>query len=38
MKHIAIDLGGMESQVCVRDPDGSLQLEGKRRTRISICF
>ncbi len=38
MKHIAIDLGGMESQVCVRDPDGSLQLEGKRRTRDLDLF
>jgi len=38
MKHIAIDLGGMESQVCVRDPDGAVQLEGKRKTRDLDLF
>jgi len=38
MNHIAIDLGGMKSQVCVRGPDGELKLEGKRDTRDLDLF
>jgi len=38
MKHIAIDLGGMESQVCVRDSDGAIQLERKHKTRDLDLF
>ena len=33
MEHIAIDLGGMESQVCIRAADGSILLEQKKPTR-----
>jgi len=29
MEHVAIDLGSRESQVCVRDPQGSILLERK---------
>lgn len=32
MQHIAIDLGGTESQVCVRTADGSIVNERKLRT------
>jgi len=32
MQHIGIDLGGMESQVCVRAPDGELLFEHKVST------
>ena len=38
MKHIAIDSGGMESQVCVRDSDGAIQLERKHKTRDVDLF
>lgn len=33
MEHIAIDLGGKESQICVRSPDGEVVLEKKHPTR-----
>jgi transposase len=33
MKHVAIDLGSRESQVCVRNSDGLILEEGKRSTR-----
>jgi transposase len=33
MQHIAIDLGGVESQVCVRGPDGQIVQERKVPTR-----
>ena len=29
MQHFAIDLGSMESQICVRQPDGEISLERK---------
>ena len=29
MQHFAIDLGSMESQICVRQPDGQISLERK---------
>jgi transposase len=32
MEHIAIDLGGRESQVCVRSPDGEIVLERRVAT------
>jgi len=32
VKHIAIDLGGRESQVCIRNSDGTIVLEGKHPT------
>jgi len=32
MQHVAIDLGGLESQICIREPDGSLLLERKIKT------
>lgn len=32
MKHVAIDLGGMESQICTRDSKGNIVEEGRRRT------
>ena len=32
MQHIGIDLGGRESQVCVRSEDGTILWEGKRST------
>jgi transposase len=33
MEHIAIDLGGKESQICVRSEDGQIVLEKKHLTR-----
>lgn len=33
MRHVAIDLGGRESQVCVRTPDGVIVDEGKHPTQ-----
>lgn len=33
MEHIAIDLVGKESQICVRSPDGEVVLEKKHPTR-----
>jgi transposase len=32
VKHIAIDLGGRESQICIRDADGTIVREGKHPT------
>ncbi len=32
MQHFAIDLGSMESQICVRHPDGQISLERKVAT------
>ncbi len=32
MEHVAIDLGGRESQVCVRSPDGRILEEIRIRT------
>ena len=32
MEHVAIDLGGRESQICVRAADGSIRLETRCRT------
>jgi transposase len=33
MQHVAIDLGGRESQVCVRNLEGTITYEGKAATR-----
>ena len=33
MQHIAVDLGGRESQICVRSPEGKIVHEGKVATR-----
>jgi hypothetical protein len=33
MEHVAIDLGGRESQVCVRAADGTIVEEKRCRTR-----
>jgi transposase len=33
VKHAAIDLGGKESQICIRRPDGSIEEERKVPTR-----
>ncbi len=33
MQHVAIDLGGRESQVCIRHPDGSILGEHRHPTR-----
>jgi transposase len=33
MKHVAIDLGSRESQVCIREADGTLVEEGKEPTK-----
>jgi transposase len=33
VNHVAIDLGSKESQVCIRQPDGSIVLEKKHPTR-----
>lgn len=33
MQHVAIDLGGRESQICIRRADGSIVKEGKFSTR-----
>lgn len=33
MKHAAIDLGGKESQICIRRPDGTIEEERKVPTR-----
>src|SRR5512140_2195381 len=35
MDHIAIDLGGRESQICVRGPEGKI-LEEKRITTLAL--
>lgn len=34
MRHVAIDLGGRESQICMRDPDGTIVEERKYQTRL----
>lgn len=34
MKHVAIDLGGRESQICVRTADGSIVEERRYQTRL----
>jgi hypothetical protein len=33
MQHVAIDLGGRESQICIRDKDGQILDERKIATR-----
>ena len=33
MNHVAIDLGGKESQICIRQPDGAIVEERKVPTR-----
>jgi transposase len=33
MQHVAIDLGSKDSQVCIRQPDGTIVLEKKHPTR-----
>lgn len=38
MQHIAIDLGGRESQVCIRSSDGTVVLEQKVATRTLGIF
>lgn len=34
MKHVAIDLGGRESQICIRDSDGTIVEERRYQTRL----
>ena len=34
MRHVAIDLGGRESQICIRDADGRIVEERKHQTRL----
>lgn len=34
MKHVAIDLGGRESQICIRSSDGSIVEERRHQTRL----
>jgi transposase len=38
MEHIGIDLGGRESQVCIRDAEGTILLEKKVPTRELEAF
>jgi len=38
MEHIAIDLGGRESQICVRNGEGRIVLEERRETRRLGAF
>src|SRR5215813_8606379 len=38
MEHIAIDLGGRESQVCVRRPDGTIMEEHRLPTRAVAAY
>jgi transposase len=38
MQHVAIDLGGRESQVCVRDSEGQVLLEQRVATRTLGIF
>ena len=38
MQHVAIDLGGKESQLCVRASDGQILLEQKVATRTLETF
>jgi transposase len=34
MQHVAIDLGGRESQICIRNPDGTIKEEMRRPTKM----
>ena len=34
MKHVAIDLGGRESQICIREADGTIVSECRYQTRL----
>lgn len=34
MRHVAIDLGGRESQICIRDPNGAIVEERRYETRL----
>lgn len=34
MQHVAIDLGGRESQICIRAPDGTIVEEKRHATRL----
>jgi transposase len=34
MKHVAIDLGGRESQICIRDASGTIIEERRHQTRL----
>lgn len=34
MKHVAIDLGGRESQICIREPNGTIVEERRYQTRL----
>jgi transposase len=34
MKHVAIDLGGRESQICIRESDGTIVEERRYQTRL----
>jgi transposase len=38
LEHLAIDLGGRESQICVRSSDGTVLLEERRSTRQLKAF
>lgn len=38
MEHVAIDLGGSQSQVCVRSPDGSVVQEKRCRTAELVRY
>ena len=33
MNHVAIDLGGKESQICIRQPDGKIDWAGRLAER-----
>ncbi len=36
MEHVGIDLGGKESQVCIRSAEGTILLERRMRSRSSL--
>lgn len=38
MEHVAIDLGGSQSQVCVRSPDGAVVQEKRCRTSELVMY
>jgi transposase len=38
MEHVAIDLGGSQSQVCVRSPDGTVVQEKRCRTSELVLY
>jgi hypothetical protein len=38
MEHIAIDLGGRESQICVRGPEGAIIEESRHPTARLACY